>query len=169
MTQCEDRGAGHLEGPDEGEERVLAEARAVGERAAAWLRSLAPAEEETEGERPEWLLEPPVHPVRALADAVEAAWGGLDPEDVDQPDDPREPLGPCTDGRGGVPPEVRARLWEGGVVLSGPQGGLTPQQVVAVLAVAGATRLAADLWQMGVYEEDLPGLCRAVEAAIGGG
>ncbi|MGW8617341.1 hypothetical protein ACWGM8_31610, partial [Streptomyces albidoflavus] len=46
---------------------------------------------------------------------------------------------------------------------------MTPQQVVAVLAVAGATRLAADLWQMGIYEEDLPGLCRAVEAAIGGG
>ncbi|MFI1018223.1 hypothetical protein [Streptomyces sp. NPDC020965] len=45
-------------------------------------------------------------------------------------------------------------------------GGLTPGQRAAVLAVAGAARLAADLHGYGDYTADLPVLTAVIDHAV---
>ncbi|MFD5907029.1 hypothetical protein ACFWHG_36795 [Streptomyces microflavus] len=139
---------------------ALTVARAVGTRAAAWLRTLAARE----GERPEWMRGRP-NPLLDLADGVEQALSGLDPYDTDERD---WESGEITSGYGGVPPEVREQLWEGGSVFAGASGGnrLSPAETAAVLTVATAVRLAADIHGFGYYERDLPVLCRAIDYAV---
>lgn len=138
---------------------VLDEARAVGVRAGAWLRALAARE----GECPKWMRGRP-NPLLGLADAVEQALGGLDPDDMDQ----RDGDGHFTGGHGGVPPELRERLWEGSSLFRGAFGGngLSPAETAGLLALVGAVRLAADLWSDGDYPRDLPVLLRAIDHTL---
>ncbi|MFI5945526.1 hypothetical protein ACIBCB_35515 [Streptomyces uncialis] len=135
-----------------GQVAVLADARATGIRAGRWLRSLAPADAHPA---------PAVtYPLLDLADAVEMTLDRLDPFDTDV----RDPhTGAVTGGDGGVGPEVREQLWEGAVVLG---DGLTSGQKAAVLVVAGAARLAADLHGYGDYTADLPVLTAVIDHAV---
>ncbi|WP_332010686.1 hypothetical protein [Streptomyces uncialis] len=131
---------------------VLADARAAGIRAGRWLRSLAPADAHP--------VPGVTHPLLDLADAVEMTLDRLDPFDTAV----RDPhTGTVIGGDGGVGPEVREQLWEGAVVLG---DGLTPGQKTAVLAVAGAARLAADLHGYGDYTVDLPVLTAVIDHAV---
>ncbi|MFI2215115.1 hypothetical protein [Streptomyces sp. NPDC020141] len=131
---------------------VLAGARAAGIRAGRWLRSLAPADSHP--------VPAVTHPLFDFADAVEMTLDRLDPFDTDV----RDPhTGAITGGDGGVDPELRERLWEGAVILG---DGLTSGQKSAVLAVAGAARLAADLHGYGDYTADLPVLTAVIDHAV---
>ncbi|WP_328380802.1 hypothetical protein OHB13_37810 (plasmid) [Streptomyces sp. NBC_00440] len=144
------------------EQFVLDAARATGIRAAAWLRALAVEK----GNWPEWMRGQP-NPLLDLADAVEQALSRLDPYDSDE----RDPAtGEFTDGYGGVPPELRDQLEVGvvGALFDGAFGGNqpTPAQTAAVITVASAVRMAADLHGWGDYTTDLPVLCAAIDHAV---
>ncbi|WP_331764355.1 hypothetical protein [Streptomyces sp. NBC_01506] len=135
------------------EAAILREARSAGRRAGHWLRSLAG--------RPGW-GNPEPHPVLALGDAVETALGLLNPSDTDT----RDPhTGEITEGHGGVRAEVRERLWAPPAVFGST---LTSDQIVRVLAIVGATRIAADLHRYGDYTDDLPVLVAAIDHAVAG-
>ncbi|MFB7356023.1 hypothetical protein [Streptomyces gardneri] len=128
------------------EEKVLAEAAAVGLREAEWMRTL-PLPDGA------WIRGP-------LADAVEEAMSGLDPEDHDDPD---------RYGHGGVSESARTRL-DGLVYDVAETSTLTAAQRVALFAVVHCVRgipqtLANDPWVV-VQRGDLSALCGIIGRAI---
>lgn len=145
--------------PTAGQRAALEAARAVGERAAAWLRNLAVEK----GERPEW-VRGQTNPLLDLADAVRAALAGLDPADGDV----RGPGGVWSEGAYGVPAEVRRGLHAGAAVLDGPFGGnrLGPARNAAILAVVACAVMAPDALPWGEYERDLPVLLDTIDHAL---
>ncbi|MFB7592817.1 hypothetical protein [Streptomyces sp. NPDC056169] len=126
--------------------RVLTEAAAVGLRAGEWMRAL-PLPDGA------WICGP-------LADAVEEALAGLDPEDRDDPD---------RYGHGGVSESARTRL-DGLVYDVAETSTLRAEQRVALFAVVHCVRgipqtLANDPWTV-VQRGDLSALCAIIDSAI---
>ncbi|MFE9701557.1 hypothetical protein [Streptomyces sp. NPDC006270] len=120
--------------PWAGEDEALAEAAVAGRRAAAWVRSLpGPSASVPVGT---WLA-------GELPAAIEAAMGGLDPEERDHVDEG----GAVVDGTGGVDAATMETLSAVPRVI--PEAvWLTPDQQVRLLAVAfavtGSVRLIAN-------------------------
>ncbi|MFJ6354850.1 hypothetical protein ACIQKB_36005 [Streptomyces sp. NPDC092046] len=129
---------------------MLAEAAAVGRRAAAWMRGLPL---------------PPGHWVRgALADAVEEAMSTLDPADADSVVDGY--------GQGGVRESVRQTLDGLIYCLAATAPDLAPGEQAALLAVVscvcGIPRLLAnDPWTV-LHRGELAALCTVIDCAITG-
>lgn len=127
---------------------VLAEAAAVGLRAAAWMRGLPL---------------PPGHWVRgALADAVEEAMSTLDPADADS----------LVDGysQGGVRESVRKTLDGLIYCLAATAPDLAPREQAALLAVVSCVRgiprlLANDAWTV-LHRGELAALCTVIDCTI---
>ncbi|AJF70307.1 hypothetical protein [Streptomyces vietnamensis] len=136
--------------PWKGEAEALAEAAAVGRRAAEWIRALPlPLPDGA------WICGP-------LADAVEEAMTTLDPADCDDAD---------RFGHGGVSESARQRL-DGLVYDVAAVVSLTAAQKTALFAVIhcvqGTPKSLANDPGTVIERGDLAAVCEIIRSAIGG-